>query len=296
MARYQDKRKDSSMSDSIIDGPDTYIIAIPVTEIFADYSYQRPLSAARIKDMVGDWDPRLVGVIDVADRGPAADPRYAVVEGQHRWASAARRNPADVIVARVHSGLTESQEAQLFHDIDAKRRRLGTWDRWKARQRAGDPVVAAINNVAARVGLKVDNSPAEGYVRCVSTLDRIAARRDGELLLRDTLWLLHETWGKQNAAYDTALVSGMALFLTECGKHEAFECDRLVEALIDFTPARISYIAKAKAEHTSGPLPKRVALTFLDRYNTVAGPKLPIPEALTKGTTRGARTQPRHAA
>jgi hypothetical protein len=267
---------------AIPDGPSTYITALGVTEIFADHSYQRPLDTARVTAMVAQWDLRLVGVIDVSDRGAAAHPRYAVVEGQHRWAAAKQVNPIGVIVARVHTGLSKSQEAQLFTDIDATRRRLTTWDQWKARRRAGDVAVTTIEAIATRVGLVVDNAPTDGRVRCVKTLERIAAWPNGELLLRDTLFLLREIWGKQLAAYDSALVAGLALLLRKCGTDEAFETDRFIESLIDFTPTRILYIAKAKGEHNSAPLPKRVALTLLERYNTRSGPKLAAPAGLTR--------------
>lgn len=270
---------------AIPDGPSTYITALGVTEIFADHSYQRPLDTGRVTAMAAQWDLRLVGVIDVSDRGPAAHPRYAVVEGQHRWAAAKQVNPVGIIVARVHTGLSKSQEAQLFTDIDATRRRLNTWDRWKARRRAGDAAVTQIEAIVARVGLVVDNSPVDGRVRCVKTLERIAAWPQGELLLRDTLRLLHETWGNQLAAYDSSLVAGLALLLRKSGHDEAFDCDRLIDSLIDFTPARILYIAKAKGEHNSAPLPKRVALTLLERYNTRTGPKLAAPDGLTRRRT-----------
>jgi hypothetical protein len=267
---------------AISDGEHTYITALGVTEIFADHSYQRPLDNARVDAIAAQWDIRLVGVIDVSDRGPSQHPRYAVVEGQHRWAAAKLINPMGVIVARVHTGLSRSQEAKLFSDIDATRRRLNTWDQWKARRRAGDATVTTIESIAARVGLVVDNAPSDGRVRCVKTLERVVAWPKGEMLLRDTLRLLHEIWGKQQAAYDSALVTGMALLLRKCGTDMAFETDRLIESLIDFTPARILYIAKAKGEHNSAPLPKRVALTLLERYNTRNGPKLAAPSELTR--------------
>lgn len=266
---------------AISDGDNVYITALGVTEIFADHSYQRALDTARIAAMVAQWDVRLVGVIDVSDRGPTAHPRYAVVEGKHRWAAAKQLNPIGVIVARVHTGLSKSQEAQLFTDIDATRRRLNTWDQWKARRRAGDATVTTIESIAARVGLVVDNAPTDGRVRCVKTLERIMAWPKGEMLLRDTLLLLHEIWGNQQAAYDSALVTGMALLLRKCGTDVAFETDRLIESLIDFTPARILYIAKAKGEHNTAPLPKRVALTLLERFNR-NGPKLSAPSELTR--------------
>ncbi|WP_373686210.1 DUF6551 family protein, partial [Nocardia gamkensis] len=141
--------------------PDTYIAAISVREIFADHTYQRELDERRAQGMAAAWDVRKVGVIDVSDRGPDEAPRYAVINGQHRWWAAALADPAHHLVAVVHTGLTVADEARLFYEIDAGTRRLTTWDRWHSRRAAGDPVVAEIEAIARKVGLVVDQSGAD---------------------------------------------------------------------------------------------------------------------------------------
>jgi len=260
---------------AIVDAANAYIAAVPVTEVFADSTYQRDLDVARVKQMAAQWDPRLVDVIDVSDRGEGTHPRYAVIEGQHRWAAARLRNPSDVIVARVFTSLTVPQEAQLFHDIDTKRRKLTTWDRWKARRASGDPVVAAVEATVVRAGLVVDEQFKDGHVRCTSTLEKIANGAGGHGLLKDTLRILRNTWGDQRAAYAGALVGGMALFLHTFEAHAEFNDERLVDALIDLTPERLMYIAKARRDQrSSASLTVLVASTVLDRFNLYEGPKL----------------------
>ena len=84
---------------------DTYVTPINVTDIFADPTYQRPLDASRARKVADGWEPRLAGIIEVSDRGADASPRYAVIDGQHRWA-AADYAQIGVLVANVHTGLT----------------------------------------------------------------------------------------------------------------------------------------------------------------------------------------------
>src|SRR5690606_29717011 len=128
----------------------------------------------RVKRIAAAWDRRPVGVIDVSDRGPGhRDGRYAVINGQHRWAAAGLRDPHAVMVANVHTGLTPADEAHLFHEIDVKTRRLTTWDRWKSRRAAADPIVTAIEEAAAEAGFTVDQAPADGNLRCVSTCEKV---------------------------------------------------------------------------------------------------------------------------
>lgn len=274
-----------------------YLLAIPVADIFTDHTYQRPLDRCRAEAMAEAFDQRLLGVIEVSDRGSDQHPRYAVVEGQHRWAAVMLRDPNAAIAARVHSGLTIAEEAQLFLGIDVQRRRLTTWHRWKARRAQHDPDVAMIEATVARVGLRVDEAPKDGHVRCTAMLEKIARSRGGHALLRDSLKLLHDTWGPQLGAYDSALVGGMATFLDSFGDHEDFDCDSLVDALIDLTPDRASFFAKAKkssGKHGTGSLPKFVAITFHERYNMhrPAGSRLAMPSSFRGAPRAAAAAEP----
>lgn len=65
-----------------------YIAALSPADIFADSTYQRVCDVAHARRMSAGWDRRLAGIIEVSDRGPDASPRYAVIDGQHRWAAA----------------------------------------------------------------------------------------------------------------------------------------------------------------------------------------------------------------
>lgn len=112
---------------------DVYVTTLSVEDIFADYTYQRELDAPRVKRMAAEWNRRLVGIVEVSDRGTFATPRYAVVDGQHRWAAARLLDPAPMLVVNVHEGLTVDEEAQLFDGLNRNRKQTNTWDHWKAR-------------------------------------------------------------------------------------------------------------------------------------------------------------------
>ena len=82
----------------------TYIDAVAVDELFVDYSYQRPLDMARARLLAGAWDRRLAGVIEVSDRGAGQARRYAIVDGQHRFAAAQLLDPSPMMVATIRIG------------------------------------------------------------------------------------------------------------------------------------------------------------------------------------------------
>lgn len=263
------------VSDLVVRGDTTdrtvYIAAIPAREMFADPKYQRDLDESRVKTMFRTWNPRLLGVVDVADRGRSATgDRYAIINGQHRAAAARLISDDTVLVANVHTGLSVADEAQLFYDIDAKTRRLTGWDRWKSRRAAGDPVVVQIESIVGACGLTIDMAPTDSNIRCVSTLEKVI-KFGGEELLRDTLDLIVETWGHRLDAVDAPLVHGVARVLHS---YDCLDTERLGDALVDLAPRQVKARAQALRETEHGQISRLVALVIVNAYNGTRGPKL----------------------
>ncbi|MEU2043622.1 DUF6551 family protein [Nocardia niwae] len=259
------------------EAPAIYITAISVDQMFVDHTYQRDLDMPRARRMSREWDPRLVGVIEVSDRGPrSAQGRYAIVNGQHRWAAAGLRDPNMVMVANVHTGLSVTQEALLFREIDTQTRRLTTWDRWHARRAAGEPVVLDIEEAVAAAGLTISMAPKDGNIRCTSTLERIH-RLGGTLLLGNTLRFITDIWGRRLDAVDAPLVLGLAEMLHTYD--DELDHRRLGDVLIDYAPRQIKARAQAMRETETGKSNGTLAaLVMLAAYNNHRSPKLDRPK------------------
>ncbi|ORA24160.1 DUF6551 family protein [Mycobacterium aquaticum] len=269
--------------------PAPYIAALAVSELFVDHSYQRPLDLPRARRLAESWEPPLIGVIEVSDRGSDQQPRYAIVDGQHRYAAAKLRDPKAVLVANIHTGLTPRDEAHLFYEIDAKRTRLTGWDRWNARRGAGDPTVLAVESVVEDAGLRVEDSPTNGSVRCVSTCEKVL-KLGGQPLLRETLSLITEVWGVEVEAFDAPLVHGTALVLWHYGK--TINVERLADAMVDVSPRQFKAKAVALREYERGSLPKLAALVIVNTYNRTKGPKLDKPKDFTKRSPQAGVRRP----
>ena len=253
---------------------DSYPMALTVDDIFADPSYQRVLDVGLARSMAGTWDRRLAGVIEVSDRGEDASPRYAIIDGQHRWAAARSLTSPPVLVANVHEGLDLAEEAALFDKLNRQRKQPTVWDHWRARRTAGDPLVIAIEETVARHGLRVhEQSNKDGLITCISTLEKIAKSGGGLDLLDATLNLLYASWEAQREAYDSPLVLGMALVISTFGADRRLNAHVLTEALGENPPRRVRYQATALRDSTPGSLGKLAALTMLNQYNRKAGAK-----------------------
>ena len=261
-----------------------YVTAIPARRLFVDHSYQRPLDEDRITKMVADFNPELLGVIDVSDRG---DGTFAIVEGQHRWAAAREAHPEHDgvhLVCLVHTRLTTTDEAHLFHQIDVRRRSLSGWDRWKARRGAGDPVVAEIEAVVTDHGLLVDPSPRDRAVAATRALETVY-ELGSQQLLSNTLLVLTRAYRTARDAYDGALIHGLALVLHHYDLVDELNIDRLVTALEGIAPRQIKARAATLRETHRGVLPRLVAAVLVNQYNRTPGQRIqPLLERLPSGS------------
>ncbi len=276
--------------DAVTTAQNAYFHAVAVDDLFVDPSYQRAADMCRARKVAGTWDHKLVGVIEVSDRGAGQHPRYAVVDGQHRW-RAALLTEVPVLVAKVHEGLSISDEAALFDRLNRQRVRTGTWDHWRARRSAGDETVVAIERVVNASGLRVENAPREGCVRCTATLEKLAAL-GGPELVEATLKVILDVWDIRIDAYDAPIVHGIGLILHHLGSQ--IDMEKLTDTLIEQMPASLKSQAST-ALILSGTRPVRVAQMIMHLYNrnrNVAGPRISVTPRSFGGGSRNARSVP----
>jgi hypothetical protein len=251
---------------------DVYIAALSVDDIFADPTYQRVCDVRRARKMCAAWDPRLAGILEVSDRGEGASPRFAIIDGQHRWAAVKFLQDPPPMVANVHCGLTLAEEAALFDQLNRKRKQVNIWEQWRARRTAGDGQVVAIEKVLDKYGVKVDTAPRDGNVGCVGTLEKI--EQIDIALLDETLGLITDVWGVRRDALDAPIIHGLALVLDNL--RDQVDLERLADALIDVLPRQLKTSAVALRDMQSGTLPVLTAVVIMNAYNRKAGRKLQV--------------------
>ncbi|KXO95828.1 hypothetical protein AXK56_16595 [Tsukamurella pulmonis] len=253
---------------------DVFHAAIALDEMFVDRRYQRDLDERRARKIGADWDRRLVGIIDVSDRGEGEDPRYAVVNGQHRYAAASHSGKASHLVAVVHTGLTLEEEAALFRDLDATTKKLSVWDRWKARRAAGDHTVVGIDRIAEGFGFRVMQGGNPAYLTCLSTLER--TYQDDPQFLSQTLELITDVWPDDAAATKAGIVRG----LFEIVRTERCDSGRLADTLSDVTPSQVHARAVDSTKTYGGQQWQAVVRVIVHLYNKSGRSKVHVAEVL----------------
>jgi hypothetical protein len=253
-----------------------YIDAIPVSDMFVDHSYQRDLDDHRAHRMSKAWDRRLAGVLDVSDRGPNANPRYAIINGQHRWAAVTMAGTSTHLAANVHTGLTPADEAAVFRDIDLSTKKLTSWDRWKARRAAGDSTINEIEDLTSKVGLKVYQCRGY-YLMCFSTLE-YCYETDPEYLAR-TLELVTNIWPNDPQSLKSGIIRGLFAVM----QSQQLEADRLAEALSGITPAQLHARAVDMSKTYPGGFWTHIVRATVDAYNRIGRGKVDAAEVIEVG-------------
>lgn len=148
--------------------PGTKLIKVKVSSVIIDREYQRDLDEARAKRMADNFNVGLFGVPVVSVRPSGV---VAALDGQHRInARILAGKKDDEIVVEAHYGLTLKQEAELFLRLNGGRTAVHTWDKWRARLVAREPIATEMTLIAEANRVRFSLSTATKF--CVSALNR----------------------------------------------------------------------------------------------------------------------------
>lgn len=270
-----------------------YIAALPASHLFADERYQRDLDEARIARMAKAYDPALVGIIEVSKRN---DTRYAILDGQHRWAlvkgQTTAGTPEPHLACRIHTGLSLDEEAKLYHRLNITRKQLTGWDRWKARRSSGDETAIQIERAAQAAGFTISYRATRGHIRATSPCEHVY-KLGGRILLLQVLETIKAAWGDDPEAVSGPIIHGLGHVID--GYHLELNQERLVNALAGIVPKQLNARAAAARELHKGTLDKLTAHLIVELYNQTsrAGQLEPFfsrfrPQTANKGTDRRA--------
>jgi hypothetical protein len=187
---------------------------VDVNNIAVD-SYQREIRSYKLRRMIREWDPTIVGYVHLSLR---ADGSLFVIDGQHRI-EAVRHLQGKLgphIEAIVREGLTSQEEAHFFAESQNPKRRtaLTPDDLHRASVYAGNTDAMDIERIVTATGFRIGNDrKGDGLtrVRATQALED-TYERYGSTHLFETLEFLGNAWGTKFAP-QREMVSGAAMFL-----------------------------------------------------------------------------------
>lgn len=197
-------------------------------KLVVDKRYQRPLDPKRVQKIVDEFDPRLLGALEVSVHNGKA----AIFDGQHRYAALKRLKAASA-PCLAHHKLDAKDEATLFVALQRERRNIRPYERFRAMVFSGDPAAREIKRIVEGAGYKIGSHygpefEQSGGIGGVVTLERIY-RRQGAAGLKATLGLA-ELWKGEPKSTDAMLLEGLAALFAGYGTRlDGTACRRLAD-------------------------------------------------------------------
>lgn len=147
------------------------LVKLRPSKMKIDLRYQREPDDARVRAMADSINEQLLGVpvVSTRDNGDV----YAI-DGGHRITALCLAGLGDKsIMVEEYTGLTVAQEAQMFWDLQDKRRGMAAFNSFKARVTAQDPEALEIVRIVKSAGLRVSPTPAFKTICAVKSLEHV---------------------------------------------------------------------------------------------------------------------------
>lgn len=232
---------------------------VPLDRLSVDATYQRPLTNFW-KQVQEKFNPALVGTLIVSER---KDDSLNVIDGQTRMVAMAALG-IEGAPCLIYTGLKRPEEADLFADLQTKRRGMRTYDRFRAQLVAKQPMAVQISKIARDQGFQLDVIEESHTMKAIAALER--AYKKAPEHLEDVLRIIRATWGTEDRdAKSGLIIGGLSTFLLTQSQVDE---DRLIARLQDVTPKLILNRAAAIREGLqsgSGGAPS-VAQAILSEY------------------------------
>lgn len=240
---------------------------IPVNELTLGAPYQRPIDTARAKQYAEDFNEDQLQIITVSDRGHGV---LVVVDGQHRVHAASLLDAAYPILCELIRGLTVEQEAELYVNLNRKRKAPNVQELFKARLAAKDEVALSVLDIAVTTGYTITlaGGGSKRNIKAVGALDSVY-RRDNGVSLRKLLGATAEAWGVEESPTQIT-IRALGSFI---GFYKAtYSHQRLVEILMSTPQRRLeagikTYAGELHAAGGSGAIGNAGAMYILRLYN-----------------------------
>jgi hypothetical protein len=187
-------------------------VEMAVGDIEVDPQAQRTLNEKRAQYMADNFVEEAVGTLVVSQR---ADGRKFIVDGMHRKRVLGLRG-IEKATCEVHHDLSQTEEAVLFLIKNRESSGPSAIDEYKIGLTGGIPLFVDTEQVLNAKGLSV-GATSTNSVGAVNGILRITDKYGPDVLKR-TLDVAEEAWGRTPETWDGMLLGGLGMFL---GKHGA---------------------------------------------------------------------------
>lgn len=242
---------------------------VAIEELQIDPAYQREPNPARVKKIAENFDRALAGVLLVNKRTNGS---LFVMDGQHRL-EAMKLRKYDMALCNVYQGLTQAQEASIYHTADTQTSKLTALDAFRAKLIAQDAEALDIRRIVEKNGLRIyiqREGTHPGKKRPSTTIWAIATlqdiyQKDKGKLLDATLELARLSWPGEGEVFKDKFLLGLAHF------HQKYQGEYrqqdFIEKMHTISLAAVHQKAHALATEGGGAMVVSYSKAFWSLYN-----------------------------
>ena len=181
---------------------------IPVEELNVD-GYQRPIYPGHVKNIVENFDERLVNPLKVCWR----DGRWMVWDGHHTLSSLKRKGYTEA-PCLVTETISREEDAELFVKANNVKfsKRLTPYEDLNGRIFSTEKNAIDIEKIVNDAGFKLGNSSYGFNINAIRAIERIYNKYGGNTLLA-TLSTIRKTYVDEKKAKTATLIEGLAYFI-----------------------------------------------------------------------------------
>lgn len=242
-----------------------------IDDLEFDEGYQRPEVERIIRAIIATFNSRALGGIVVNRR---TDGALFVIDGRQRL-TALKRLGHEMAEILLLEGLTVKEEAELFIDLNGRRKSVEALELFKARMSYGEPMAVEIAATVERNGYRVQKNygaQSDG-IAAVRALESIY-KAGGAPLLDRTLRIIRAAWPDDRGSTHHPTIAGLGMFLKRYDG--LFSENRLIERLSTRTPGSLLRKANADVAYGKG-LDHAFALEVAALYNYRVHPRHRLP-------------------
>lgn len=215
---------------------------VALEDLSVDTTYQRPLTTFW-RTVQEKFNPALVGTLIVSERKGG---KKVIIDGQTRWTAMVELRLPDV-PCLIYEGLSKTDEARLFAELQTQRRGMRSYDRFRAELVAKQPRAMTLSKVATSYGFDLGVEETPTTLKAIAALEKTL--KYGEEHLQDVLAVVRDAWTREGktdpVATSAAIINGLSHFLRY---QENIDLDRLVDRLSNVTPSMLIHRASALRE------------------------------------------------
>jgi hypothetical protein len=236
------------------------------SDLLIDHDYQRPLSAARVRQIYNEFNELLVNLIKVSLRSG----KFYVFDGQHTKAVLERLNGGMPVMADVmiyeFIGLTHDEqkelEAELFAQQNGISRYVDSTSKFRALFNANDPDVLHFHRITNSAGVLMDFTRSSHDRKLICYKEAWNAWHTlGNSLYIDMLKLVLHIWGGDRDSLQAPIIGGMSKFIK--AHHDKYDRQILFDALSGESPMEIINDGAKSPESSKHKYMRQI----LKRYN-----------------------------